>query len=261
MIVNIENALRRATVAPRYALDGWIYRHSHQPSRLLHLKNAYKGKPILVVGNGPSLNRTPLDAFTDAPSIGMNKIDLIFEKTKWRPSLIVCQNSIVARQHACAYAASSIPIYIAFKARYFLPKKTRKKFHWFHLFASGAFSIDASRGVGAGHTVTYAALQFAYYMGASPVVLIGVDHSFRFTGTPLHYQRSVSFDENHFDPNYFKEGQLWGLPDLEGSESDYRRARLAFERDDRRILDATVDGKLRVFEKISIEKAIDICNS
>ena len=59
-------------------------------------------------------------------------------------------------------------------------------------------------------------------------------------------------DQNHFDPNYFRKGQLWGIPNLEQSEFEYQLARDAFERDGREVLDATVGGKLDIFRKVSI---------
>ena len=55
-------------------------------------------------------------------------------------------------------------------------------------------------------------------------------------------------------------GQIWGLPDLAGSEADYRRALQAFAKDNRRILDATVEGKLRVFQRVSIDEAMKLCD-
>ena len=59
---------------------------------------------------------------------------------------------------------------------------------------------------------------------------------------------------NHFDPNYFS-NMKWGLPNLDASEVGFRLAREAFEKDGRNVLDATINGKLQVFPKISVEEA------
>jgi len=110
--------------------------------------------------------------------------------------------------------------------------------------------------VGLSPTVTYAALQLAYYLGADPVVLVGVDHNFTGVSGPANtYVRADRHDANHFDPNYFGPGMLWGLPDLEASEVVYLAARRAFEADGRRVLDATVGGKLQIFDKVGIAEA------
>jgi hypothetical protein len=43
-------------------------------------------KRIFLVGNGPSLARTNLDLIADEYSFGMNRVHLIYPKTKWRPT-------------------------------------------------------------------------------------------------------------------------------------------------------------------------------
>ena len=53
---------------------------------------------ILIVCNGPSLKKTPLDDFKNEFSIGLNKIHLIFEQTEWRPNIIVSSNKFVLQQ-------------------------------------------------------------------------------------------------------------------------------------------------------------------
>ena len=87
-------------------------------------------------------------------------------------------------------------------------------------------------------------------MGFKDVILIGVDHSYNFTGKPHAAVVSQGDDPNHFHPNYFGKGFKWHLPDLEGSEMSYRVGKFMFEQSGRRILDATVDGKLQVFPKV-----------
>lgn len=214
---------------------------------------------MLIVGNGPSLRSTPLDQFVGTPSIGMNKIDLIFPTTRWRPLIIVCSNTMVVRQHIDKWRRQAVPLYLAWKARWFVPADFRRHAKFFHVSNAKVFSRDVSREVGFGHTVTYTALQFAHYMGADPVIIVGVDHSYASAGKPLQYKRMGQVDNNHFVSDYFSQGQLWGLPDLEGSEVDYIRARKAFEDEGRRIFDATVGGHLRVFKRITIDEAKERC--
>lgn len=106
-----------------------------------------------------------------------------------------------------------------------------------------------------GATVTYVAMQIAYWMGFEKVILIGVDHSFKAEGKPHEKQVMKGNDINHFDPNYFK-GQMWGLPDLETSEIYYNVAKQVYAENGREILDATVEGKLEVYPKITFEDAL-----
>jgi len=112
------------------------------------------------------------------------------------------------------------------------------------------FATDICGQLWEGATVTTVALQIAYYMGFSEVVLIGVDHNFVTQGKPNTTVVSQGDDPNHFSPNYFGKGFRWQLPDLETSERGYALARQAFEADGRRVVDATIDGKLRIFPRV-----------
>jgi hypothetical protein len=246
-----------STVGLRYTVDGWFYRQPDETKEVLsNLRARSRQRPLLVVGNGPSLNRTPLDHFAHCPSIGMNKIDLIYPKTAWRPSAIVCVNNLVVRQHRRAFAQSEIPVLMAWKCRWFMRGVAAKNVHYFKNAATDRFSVDASSWVGSlSSTVAYAALQFAYYLEGDPVILMGLDHRFDSNPHQNGIARFTGEDANHFDSNYFQDGQYWGLPDLEGNERSYRIARGAFEAAGRTVLDATVDGALNVFEKIDIAEA------
>ncbi|MEP0069097.1 hypothetical protein [Pyruvatibacter sp.] len=242
------------TKPARYAADSLLFNARNKSNALEPLKDKFKGQPLLVVGNGPSLNKTPLDDFAHIPSIGMNKIDLIFPRVTWRPSVIVCINNMVVKQHADVFAASDIPVYLGWKSRWFAPRSP--SINYFNMTLAEDFSTDFSTHVGSAATVTYPALQLAHYMGADPVIVVGVDHSFNKTGKDHAYEKREGDDVNHFDPNYFKAGTYWGLPNLDASERVYWRARQAFEESGRRIVDATIGGKLEVFEKVSIEEAV-----
>ena len=240
----------------RYAWDRSSYRRKADSGALRSLKGRYRNRAMLIVGNGPSLNQTPLHSFVGAPSIGMNKIDLIYGRTPWRPTLVVCVNDIVVMQHAASLVAAGVPVFLSWKSRRFVPARDRHRVNFFLSLIDDEFSADISAGVAASPTVTYAALQFAYYMEADPVILLGVDHSFTASGAANSIARRSGDDMNHFDPNYFKSGSYWGVPDLEGSERVYRLAKHAFDRAGRVVLDATIGGKLSVFPKISLDSAL-----
>jgi hypothetical protein len=101
-------------------------------------------------------------------------------------------------------------------------------------------------------------MQIAYYMGFDNIFLIGVDHSFVVGGDPNEVQILSGSDPNHFDSSYFS-NQKWNLPDLEGSEESYQMAASSFVEANKSIYDATIDGKLNVFPKISFDQALSMC--
>jgi hypothetical protein len=257
-MIALNRSVIRMTRSARYVIDSATFKIFGDPAPLQALRNRYKGKPMLVVGNGPSLNHTPLDDFAHVPSVGMNKIDMIYPRTTWRPEVVVCLNNLVAKQNQDVFANSEIPIFVAWKARWYLRADNRKKLDYFDVTLSNAFSTNPTRGFGSSATVSYIALQMAYWMGADPVIIFGIDHSFKFTGPEATYQKREGPDTNHFDPNYFKSGTYWGTPDLEKSEIDYTLARQAFEAAGRKVYDATVGGKLAVFEKISLDNVLKL---
>jgi len=253
--MGLQNTIIMATKPVRYWTNSRLYKLFGDSAPLMALKDRHRGKPMLVVGNGPSLNKTPFDEFAHVPSIGMNKIDLLFDRTEWRPEVIVCVNNIVAIQHQDVFSASDIPVFLGWKARRLLRRENRKQINYFDLTSSNRFSTDATAGFGSSATVSYIALQMAYWMGADPAIIFGIDHSFKFEGHKSTYQTREGEDVNHFDPNYFKSGTVWGTPDLDQSEIDYTLARRAFEADGRQVLDATIGGKLDIFDKISLDEA------
>lgn len=262
---NVTDTLTRTAIlaiaATRYTVAGWFYSQPDRTRRVLAgLRARAKGKPVLVVGNGPSLNQTPLAEFSHLPAIGMNKIDLLYSRTAWRPALVVCENDLVVRQHRQAFRESEIPVFLAWKCRCHVGRCENPNLHYFKSQATVEFSKDASAWVaGLGWTVTYTALQFAYFLGGNPIVLFGIDHRFDAEGSGIAKRSSP--DLNHFDPSYFSPGQRWGLPDLEASEAAYRLAQSAFDNDGRRVLDATIDGGLEVFPKITLGEARNILES
>jgi hypothetical protein len=235
-----------------------LYWITSEERKIKKFKSTYKNKPILIIGNGPSLKKTPLKDFKGIGAIGMNKINLLFDKTTWRPSHIVCINGLVIQQNKSFFKKTSIPVFLDIKAR--LLGLNDKKTNFFKVNNNQNFSNDFGKGVGSSPTVTYAALQLAYYLEANPIIIFGVDHSFKVKdkGDINKIEVMKEDDPNHFDSNYFK-GQKWGYPDLDGSELVYQISKDVFDEEKIKIYDATIDGKLEIFEKISIEAAKKVC--
>jgi hypothetical protein len=60
---------------------------------------------------------------------------------------------------------------------------------------------------------------------------------------------STEDDPNHFDPSYFGAGKKWHDPQLDKVALNYQLARRVFERNGRKIFNATHGGKLEIFER------------
>ena len=235
----------------------FIY-HIFAKKKLRNLKNQVKGKSILIVGNGPSLKVTPLDQF-NCFSIGMNKINLLFESSFWRPNIILCNNGLVMKQNKSFFENTSIMVLLGIKA--FVLGIKSKNILYFNENPNPIFSTKFDNYSGTSGTVTFTALQFAYYLGAKKIVLVGIDHSFKgfdSNNVPT-IEKFEGDDDNHFHPEYFKD-KNWGTPNLGLSEKGYFLAYNFFKENKIEIFDATVNGKLDIFPKISITEALRILN-
>ncbi|MEL6917727.1 MAG: hypothetical protein AAFO99_08355, partial [Bacteroidota bacterium] len=204
--------------------------------------------------NGPSLNKTPLDDI-DTIAIGMNKINLLYEKTSWRPQMIVCTNGLVIKQNKDFFNTTSTPLFFPVKACY-LGIKNRENVFFLNLVDEPVLNENIRKKISSGCTVTYLAFQIAAYLKATEVNVVGVDHSFVYQGKDQEIKKMEGDDVNHFSKDYFK-GQYWGNPNLDGSEVLYSISKDYFESKGVPILDYTVNGKLQIFQKGDIQDLIE----
>lgn len=223
--------------------------------RIRRLKDSRLGERCVIMGNGPSLKTMDLGLLEEEITFGLNRIYLLYPEINFRPTYLVAVNELVLKQFAEDFRGLKAPLFLNWKQRALFDLQN-KQYHFLkvHLGFEDYFSQDLTAPISTGGTVTFAALQIAYYLGFEEVILIGVDHSFQREGVPnLTEKRSEDVDVDHFHPDYFPKGTRWQLPDLRRSELAYQLAREAFEKDDRVILDATVNGRCQVFEKVDFQ--------
>ncbi len=220
--------------------------------RLRPMRNQYKGKRCFVIGNGPSLRDMDMSKLRDEYTFGMNRIYLMFPELGFETTFFVSINDLVIEQCAQDIQKLKMPKFLAWHARQWL-QPADNLFMLHSTYTGPKFARDITGRIWEGATVTYVALQVAYYLGFSEAILIGVDHSFATKGKPNQTIVSQGDDPNHFNPKYFGKGFRWQLPDLDTSEVGYAMARQAYEQDSRRIIDATIGGKLTIFPKVDYD--------
>lgn len=217
-------------------------------SRLHFFKDRHFGERAVLLANGPSLNNMELGFLRSNTVIGMNKIFLGFKKYRFYPRYYVSVNKKVLDQSAEQINAMNCVKFISRRGGELIPENSLTH----HVETQNPpfrFCRDIEQGIHEGWTVTYAALQIAHYLGFKEVVIIGMDHRYEFCGAPNEAHVLNGPDSNHFSPDYFGGGQAWDNPDLVHAEESYRIAREEYEKDGRRIIDATLDGACNVFEK------------
>lgn len=225
-------------------------RRKRSVERIRRYKNLHRGERCFVLGNGPSLRETDLSLLARETTFGLNRIYLNFPKMGFETTYYVAVNTLVVEQCAEDILSLQMPRFISWRGRKWLPRKGDIIYIDTDYTDPATFAKDATGRIYEGSTVTYVALQLAYYMGFSEVILVGVDHSFVTQGDPNVTVRSRGEDLNHFSKDYFGEGFRWQLPDLDASEHAYRLAKAAFDADGRKIVDATIGGQLQVFKKV-----------
>lgn len=223
-------------------------------SRYIH-SLPLKGKTVLLVCNGPSLNHVDLNRFIAIQSFGLNKINLIFSNTDWRPNGIFIINGLVIRQmKEIINGSSDIPYYCDEKGILIGAKASKYiRFDAMTMGERGPFLKSAS--------VTVAALQILIQSKPKRIIIVGLDHSFvvKKSLKKNEIEKYKGDDINHFSKDYFK-NQLWGAPDLEKERFQLSQLKSIAEELNVEILDATINGKLDVFKKISIDKAYSLAS-
>ena len=218
------------------------------------LKDIHKGERCFVLGNGPSLGQMDLQSLRGEKTFGTNRIYLLFPKLGFSTTYYAAVNTLVIEQCHEEIRRLSVPKFLAWRGRGWLRGDPEVVFLDSDYTGPATFSGTLTGRVFEGSTVTYVALQLAYHMGFEEVVLIGVDHAFSREGRPNTTVVAKGDDPDHFSPDYFGKGFRWQLPDLAASEQAYRLAKQAFEADGRRVLDATLGGKLQVFPKVDYHR-------
>jgi len=240
------DAIVRLPDLPAAALHPW---RRESRKRLAALQNIHKGQRCFIIGNGPSLRQTDLKKLRSEFTFGLNRIYLLFPELGFTTTYLLSMNDLVIEQCASEILALSIPKFLTWRSHRFLTPTENTHF-LYTTYTGPKFARNVTGRLWEGATVTYVALQLAYHMGFETAILIGVDHNFVTKGDANKTVTSQGDDPNHFAPNYFGKGFRWQLPDLETSERAYRMARAAYEADSRRVLDATIGGKLTIFPKV-----------
>ena len=231
------------------------------------MQNKYRGKRIFIIGNGPSLNRTELEKLKDEYTFATNRFYLLYDKISWRPTFYTCvDRRVVMDIYAEINALTGSTFFFDefFRGLYreggdvqYFNQRLRRGSSM-----EESFSFNAANVVFNGNTVLTYAIQIAYYLGFDQIFLIGCDLGYKVPNTVEQsgddiFKMGVGFDlkstydddQNHFDPKYFGKGRLWHAPNEMGMIDDHNLCLNAFRSKGRSIFNATVGGKLEVYER------------
>lgn len=238
-------------------------------NKIGHLKGRGKGKRIFLVGNGPSLNDINLDLLVGEDSIAMNRIELIYPKTKWRPTYyIFCSSNCADSRWGKGWSKSvvkaakhedTIPL-VWDKYKSIIEKNSGQELHKSTIYLESfsenpvgndeCFSTNAEQRLDKSGTTMNVALQLAYYMDYDEVYLIGIDSNWK---TATDTLKSDEGDINHFHPDYHAHigdggKEFWRM------NTTHKTARKFFEKKGTKIMNASVVSSIDIYPKIQFEK-------
>lgn len=236
------------------------------------LKNSHKGKTVFLLGNGPSLNKTPLFLLKNQYTMVFNRFSLMLDRLNWFPSFysttddLVLENIIDEAIDLTEIAKYSFFPDISFRGKVFFKKFPKKdNILWVNQRPKLGFSTKLP-DVFTGGTTIYEGIQILKYLGFNKIVLLGVDMNYKVHTTAKKINSGSDIvsvkndDPNHFDPRYFGKGKKYHQPEKYVVDNIFNSLR--FLRDyvakckDFEIVNASIESKLDYFSMTNLEEEL-----
>lgn len=239
-----------------------------EEARWAALEGRFAGRRAFLIGNGPSLNQTPLYLLGDEHTMCFNRWDLMLERLAWTPSFYaVIDDRVLLDTAAEANQVSRVADYAFFPDIHPYNVDFRdvieKRDNVYWLFLDMATFSDRLPYCGINKTVANVGLQILGYLGFTEIYLLGVDMSYKVPETAKvtgarDIEATEDDDESHFDPRYFGKGRKFHVPMLDETFAKFREARGFFEDRGVRIYNATVGGELEEFERVDLDDVLEM---
>jgi hypothetical protein len=241
------------------------------------LKGKYEGKRIFIIGNGPSLNKTPLYLLKNEYTICFNRFNLMFERLNWHPKFYAIIDTEVALD--MVDEINEITRNTDFS---FLPDANDGKlkikeevdsmpnvlfFHGIPLSFSNHLPW-----LSYGNTIAFPAFQIMKHLGFSEIYFCGIDANYKIDTTSKIIEEvklkgdrvqvitsEADDDHNHFDPRYFGKGRTYHQPTqllvdklIGNMNTVYENTR----KSNIKVVNVGYDSKIKVFDKMDFYEAL-----
>lgn len=238
--------------------------------KLDRFSNMYAGRRAVVIGNGPSLTIDDLERLGDSVTFASNKIYLIFDQVKWRPTVYTVCDALLAEDNKAAILSADFSKSLVLHHSVVRPHLKDQRGACFYKYggniahwAPGQPAVlrkNISDGIfEGGYSVVIEQIQLAYAMGCSEVVLIGVDFFYGGTMVSTGEQNAsgevvkADGNKNHFHPNYYRPGDRHTVPKLTEQVHAHTFCREAFISAGLRIVNASRKTGLNVLERVNFD--------
>ncbi|WP_392340467.1 6-hydroxymethylpterin diphosphokinase MptE-like protein [Moritella marina] len=193
-------------------------------TKISKMKDKFKGKRCVIIGNGPSLNKIDLNLLKNEYTFGVNSI-FLKENEGFKPTFYTVEDCHVMNDNKDRINDFNTQ-YRFFPTRYKKEIRNRKNTYFFNMnegfyktFSpyenTPRFSVDAADQLFCGQSVTIINLQLAYFLGFTEIYLIGMDFSYVIPESAIIERGNITStedDPNHFDSSYFGAGKKWHDP-------------------------------------------------
>jgi len=238
------------------------------------IKGLYKGQEVFLIGNGPSLNKTPLYLLKDKHKMCFNRFSIMLERLNWYPDFFLTADDLVLTDMLDELDAivpttkfSFFPgihfrghNYMDATSKYDNAYRTIQK-------VKRGFSEQLPL-IYPGGTVIYEGFQILKHLGFKTVYMVGVDMNYQIHKTAKAVIKGTSDivsqqddDPNHFDPRYFGKNRKYHQPEsyvIEGILTSMKYLLDEVVTDDFRIINAGYDSALTGFDQQSIDKVVGL---
>jgi len=207
------------------------------------LHNKHINKRCFIIGTGPSLKYTNFSLIKDEISMGVNNLFMSFIDFNIEPQYWCVADAKIFDKHYYNLLWLPTTLFLTDGAGQLFLHKPRDYPYGSRpivirplsdMKSTAEFSTDIMKGVNGG-MVTLSCLQIAYYLGFKEVYLVGCDCSSK----GKHYDSTVDVkSKDDYWEHFFKL---------------YEVCKKVYEKDGRKIYNATVGGNLEVFERRKLE--------
>lgn len=244
-------------------------------SNWIEVKNKYKGQTVYLIGNGPSLNETPLYLLKGEKIMVFNRFNLMLDRLNWSPTFysvtddIVLEDMIIEAAEIAKKTNMAFFPDISFRGKVLFKKFERvtPNMFWLEQIPKLGFSTNLPK-VNCGGTVIYEGFQILKHLGFSKIVFVGVDMNYQIhnsaesiSSNKTEIQSKNDDDPNHFDPRYFGKGRKYHQPEKRVIDNIFNSLKYLSEimgEKDLQIINAGVNSKVDYFPKSNLIDELQI---
>jgi len=243
--------------------------------RWLDLRNKFEGERVFLIGNGPSLNKTPLYLLKNEYKMCFNRFYLMLERLNWNIDFFLTVDNLVLND-----LLDELEIVMDNSKYLFMPDihfrgeeyykqiQHNNKIYWIHHKVTGeGFSKNLPKVYGGG-SVIYEGLQILNYLGFKEIILIGVDMNYKIHNNVNKVNNSYNDieskaddDPNHFDPRYFGKGRKYHQPNSHVVDRIFKSLEYVSKNMDDlgfNVINAGYDSEVEFFDKYDLCSYLDV---